>query len=70
MIRPPTVNSKQGVPPVSRDSHVLHAGNVMERDTAQSRRLHEPASISSHTDPITGNDVMGTAGILISSMAS
>jgi hypothetical protein len=32
--------------------------NVFDRDKTQSRRLHEPTSISSHTDPITGNDVM------------
>lgn len=36
------------------------ASNIMERDKEQSHRLHEPSSISSHTDPITGNDVIAT----------
>ena len=36
----------------------LHATNIMQRDKEQSHRLHEPTSITNHTDPITGNDVM------------
>jgi hypothetical protein len=36
--------------------------NVQSRDQTQSRRLHEPTSITSHTDPITGNDVLGSVG--------
>ena len=35
---------------------------IADRDKTQSRRLHEPTSISSHTDPITGNDVLGDLG--------
>ena len=38
----------------------LQSSNIMARDAEQSHRLHEPTSISSHTDPITGNDVFGT----------
>ncbi|MGB5456262.1 MAG: hypothetical protein WBO73_10705 [Gammaproteobacteria bacterium] len=36
--------------------------DVQFRDQTQSRRLHEPSSITSHTDPVTGNDVLGTEG--------
>jgi len=36
--------------------------DVQSRDQTQSRRLHEPTSITSHTDPITGKDVLGTVG--------
>lgn len=36
-----------------------YGSNFMARDKEQSHRLHEPTSIMSHTDPITGNDVMG-----------
>ena len=36
--------------------------DVQSRDQTQSRRLHEPTSITSHTDPITGNDVSGSEG--------
>jgi len=37
-------------------------GGILPRDIAQSHRLHEIGHINSHTDPITGNDVMGTSG--------
>jgi hypothetical protein len=36
--------------------------DIQSRDQTQSRRLHEPTSITSHTDPVTGNDVLDTAG--------
>ena len=36
--------------------------DIQSRDQTQSRRLHEPTSITSHTDPVTGNDVLGTVG--------
>ena len=36
--------------------------DVQSRDQTQSRRLHEPTSITSHTDPITGKDVLGSVG--------
>ena len=56
---------------------VFHADNYMERDQQQSHRLHEPISITSHTDPITGNDVTEAAnhptvvdGILIAHFES
>jgi len=52
----------QSVPPNTDGAQLKHANNIMERDTEQSHRLHEPTSISSHTDPITGNGVMGTTG--------
>jgi hypothetical protein len=35
---------------------------ILQRDKEQSHRLHEPDSIRSHTDPITGNDVIDTRG--------
>ena len=44
------------VGPFTKISH------VQSRDQTQSRRLHEPTSITSHTDPITGNDVPGSEG--------
>lgn len=37
--------------------------SITDRDITQSRRLHEPTSITSHTDPITGNDVLSTVGL-------
>jgi hypothetical protein len=40
----------------------MNQANVMERDTGKSHHLHEPTSISNHTDPITGTDVMGIIG--------
>ncbi len=57
-----TTRDKMRVSPDNSGAKLLHAGNIMERDAEQSHRLHEPTSISSHTDPITGNDVMGTIG--------
>jgi hypothetical protein len=52
-----------------KHAHVLNfAGplqnlsEVQGRDKTQSRRLHEPTSIHSHTDPITGHDVFGDLG--------
>lgn len=41
---------------------VFKAQDYLQRDQEQSHRLHEPESITSHTDPITGNDVMGDSG--------
>ena len=61
MYRSTKKDKMQGVSRNS-DAQLFHASNIMERDTEQSHRLHEPTSISSHTDPITGNDVMGTTG--------
>ena len=40
----------------------VNIDDIADRDKTQSRRLHEPGSISSHTDPITGNDVLGELG--------
>ena len=57
-----TKDKMQSVSPNTGGEQLKHANNIMERDTEQSHRLHEPTSISSHTDPITGNDVMGTTG--------
>lgn len=55
-------NPKQHTPLNISSTKLYRVSNIMERDKEQSRRLHEPTSINSHTDPITGNDVMGTAG--------
>ncbi len=62
MDRSTPIYTKQGVSPDTSGVQVVQASNIMERDKGQSDRLHEPTSISSHTDPITGKDVMGTAG--------
>ena len=42
--------------------HFVNIEDIADRDITQSRRLHEPTSISSHTDPITGNDVSSNLG--------
>lgn len=55
------ISSQQNTPFISGGSNLFNADNIMQRDREQSRRLHEPTSISSHTDPVTGHDVMGTA---------
>jgi len=44
------------VGPFTKISH------VQSRDQTQSLRLHEPTSITSHTDPITANDDPGSEG--------
>jgi hypothetical protein len=37
--------------------------DAMERDKAQSRRLHQPESLTNSIDPISGNDILDRAGL-------
>ena len=41
---------------------IFKAQDYLQRDQEQSHRLHEPENIITHTDPISGNDVMGDSG--------
>ncbi len=59
MDRSTKTDTKQGASIGSSGSQLFHTSDFMDRDKEQSRRLHEPISITSHTDPITGNDVKG-----------
>ena len=43
-------------------ANMSHSGKILARDKTQSRRLHELNCISSHIDPMTGNDVVGDSG--------
>jgi len=54
--------TSQGTRKGTSNVKLPNASNIMERDKDQSHRLHEPTSIHSHTDPISGIDVMGTVG--------
>jgi hypothetical protein len=62
MDRPTPSSTKPVASSVARSAEVVFASNILERDQGQTTRLHEPTSIVSHTDPITGNDVVGAAG--------
>ena len=57
-----SIGERKGASLNTKSAKVPHANNIMERDKEQSHRLHEPTSIQSHTDPISGIDVMGTVG--------
>ena len=46
----------------TKRAQVPHANNIMKRDKDQSHRLHEPTSIHSYTDPVTGKDVVDRVG--------
>lgn len=59
MDRSTKTGTKQGASIGSSGAQLFHGSEFMERDQEQSHRLHEPLSITSHTDQITGNDVMG-----------
>ena len=48
------------------NSQVLISDNMLLRDKVQSHRVHEPTSIESHTDPVTGNDVPYAENLLSS----
>jgi hypothetical protein len=43
-------------------ANMSQRGSILARDKTQSHRLHELSCIISHTDPMTGNDVMGVRG--------
>ena len=58
-----SIDTKPVVPHIAiAGGELFSNGEIMERDKEQTHRLHEPTSITSHTDPITGNDVIDTAG--------
>jgi len=61
MIIKPTFGPKAGASHFSRVVPILNFIDTTNRDKTQSKRLHEPTSITSHTDPITGKDVLGNA---------
>lgn len=50
MVVKPTINKKAG--PVK---NVIY---IADRDKTQSKRLNEPTSINSHTDPVTGINLL------------
>ena len=59
------MNNKLSIQPRADIPFVKFIGplnNIGDRDKTQSRRLYEPISISNHTEPITGNDVLGNQG--------
>ena len=62
MNRSKTTDSKQNASEDNRIYDAYFASDFLERDKQQSHRLHEPASIHSHTDPYSGNDVLGDEG--------
>ena len=55
------VGKKAGISYFSKVGHVHNVVYIADRDKTQSKRLHEPTSITSHTDPVTGNDVLDDA---------
>ncbi|WP_455219333.1 hypothetical protein [Kaarinaea lacus] len=57
-----SIQSNVAKPMLSSVGPFNRTGDVQSRDQTQSRRLHEPTSITSHTDPITGRDVLGAVG--------
>lgn len=59
MDRPTKTGTRQDASIGSSGVQLFRHSEFMDRDKEQSHRLHEPLSIISHTDPITGNDVMG-----------
>ena len=58
MVIKPTINKKAGASHLSKAGPVQNVIYIADRDKTQSKRLHEPTSITSHTDPVTGNDVL------------
>ena len=57
-----SIRSGTPIPIVEISGPFMMVADIGNRDKTQSRRLHEPTSIISHTDPITGNDVSGSLG--------
>lgn len=56
MVIKPIIKQKAGATHLSIVGPVQNVIYIADRDKTQSKRLHEPASITSHTDPVTGND--------------
>jgi len=57
-----SIHPRPATPLFKFSGPIENIADIVDRDKIQSRRLHEPTSISSHTDPITGNDVLGNLG--------
>jgi len=55
-----TADPKAGALRPNRADPIMNFVDRTDRDKTQSNRLHEPTSITSHTDPVTGNDVFGS----------
>lgn len=60
MDRTAATDTIKSMPLDASGANLSDPNKIMQRDKAQSHRLHEPGFIHSHTDPITGNDVMDT----------
>lgn len=58
MVFKPTIDPQSGASHSSKFVPSQNVIDITDRDKTQSKRLHEPTSITSHTDPITGNDVL------------
>ena len=59
MLFKPTIGPRAGVSHFTKVGPLQNVIDITDRDKSQSKRLHEPTSITSHTDPITGKDVIG-----------
>ena len=58
MVFKPIIEPKKGTAHFLKVGPLPNVIDITDRDKTQSTRLHEPTSITSHTDPITGNDVL------------
>lgn len=58
MVFKPTIDPRAGASHSSKLGPSQNVSDITDRDKTQSRRLHEPTSITSHTDPVTGNDIL------------
>ena len=58
MVFKPTTGARAGASHFSKVRPSQNIIDITDRDKTQSKRLHEPTSITSHTDPITGTDVL------------
>lgn len=59
MLFKPTISPRAGASHFTKVGPLQNVIDITDRDKTQSKRLHEPTSITSHTDPITGKDVLG-----------
>ena len=57
-----STGTRKGASFYTSSAQLRHTSNIMERDKEPSRRLHEPTTIHSHTDPITGKDIVDRVG--------
>ncbi len=61
MVLKSTIGPRAGASYFTKVGPLLNVVDTTDRDKTQSKRLHEPTSITSHTDPVTGKDVLGDA---------